>query len=107
MIEWIRFFLTALLFLGGLFMLLSGVVAQYRFHYVLNRMHGASMGDSLGLLLMMLGLSISQNDGFVIAKYLLTAFFLLLTSPTAGHLIARLEITTNDNPETEMELINK
>ncbi|MBP3541562.1 MAG: monovalent cation/H(+) antiporter subunit G [Clostridia bacterium] len=107
MIEWIRFVLTALFLLGGLFILISGVVGQYRFRYVLNRMHAASMGDSLGLMLVMLGLCISQNDVFVILKYLLTAAFLLLTSPTSGHLIARLEIATNEHPEKEMELMQK
>lgn len=104
MLDWIRFGLTAVLLVSGLFILLTGVVAQYRFHYVLNRMHAASMGDSLGLLLIMLSLCISLNDGWVIAKYLLVAVFLWLTSPTASHLIARLEITTNEHPEREMEL---
>ena len=107
MLEWIRFGLTAALMAGGLFVLITGVVGQFRFHYVLNRMHAASMGDSLGLMLVMLGLCISQNDVFVILKYLLTAVFLLLTSPTSGHLIARLEIATNEHPEKEMELIRK
>lgn len=104
MLDWIRFGLTAVLLVSGLFILLTGVVAQYRFHYVLNRMHAASMGDSLGLLLIMLSLCVSLNDGWVIAKYLLVAVFLWLTSPTASHLIARLEITTNEHPEREMEL---
>ena len=52
MLEWIRFGLTAALMAGGLFVLITGVVGQFRFHYVLNRMHAASMGDSLGLLLL-------------------------------------------------------
>ncbi|MBE5778367.1 MAG: monovalent cation/H(+) antiporter subunit G [Clostridiales bacterium] len=107
MIEWIRFGLTAALIAGGLFFFLSGVVGQYRFRYVLNRMHAASMGDTLGLIMIMLGLSISHNDGFVIAKCLITCLFVLLTSPTASHLIARLEIATNEHPEKEMELIRK
>lgn len=107
MLEWVRFGLTALLFLAGLFVLLTGVIAQYRFRYVLNRMHAASMGDSLGLLLMLLGLCLSLNDGWVICKYLLVATFLWLTSPTASHLIARLEIATNEHPEREMELKRK
>ena len=92
--------------LAGLFVLLVGVVSQYRFRYVLNRMHAASMGDSLGMLLVLTGLCISQNDGWVILKYLLTALFLWLTSPTGSHLIARLELTTNEHPEQEMEMIN-
>ena len=89
-----------------LFVLLVGVVSQYRFRYVLNRMHAASMGDSLGMLLVLTGLCISQNDGWVILKYLLTALFLWLTSPTGSHLIARLELTTNEHPEQEMEMID-
>ena len=54
---------------------------------------------------MVTGLCISQNDGWVILKYLLTALFLWLTSPTGSHLIARLELTTNEHPEQEMEMI--
>lgn len=105
MLDWFRFVLTAVLMLAGLFVLLVGVVSQYRFRYVLNRMHAASMGDSLGMLLVLTGLCISQNDGWVILKYLLTALFLWLASPTGSHLIARLELTTNEHPEQEMEMI--
>lgn len=106
MLDWFRFVLTVVLMLAGLFVLLVGVVSQYRFRYVLNRMHAASMGDSLGMLLVLTGLCISQNDGWVILKYLLTALFLWLTSPTGSHLIARLELTTNEHPEQEMEMID-
>ena len=107
MLDWIRFGLTAAFSAAGLFLLLTGVIAQFRFHYVLNRMHAASMGDSLGLLLLTIGLCISQNDGMVIVKCLLTALFIWLTSPTGSHLIARLEMTINEHPETEMEMIEK
>mgnify|MGYP001029843053 FL=1 len=106
MLDWFRFVLTALFLCAGLFLLLIGVVSQYRFHYVLNRMHAASMGDSLGLLMVLTGLCLSCNDGWVIVKFLLTALFLWLTSPTASHLIARLELTTNEHPEQEMEMID-
>ena len=107
MLEWIRFLLTAGFTAAGLFLLLTGVVGQYRFRYVLNRMHAASMGDSMGLLMIILGMCVSQNDGMVIIKCLLTGLFIWLTSPTGGHLIARLELTLNEHPENEMELIEK
>ena len=107
MFEWFRFWLTAVLMLGGLFLLVTGVLGQYRLKYVLNRMHAASMGDSLGLLLIAAGLCVSCNDGWTIAKFLLTAFFIWITSPTGSHLIARLEMTVNEHPETEMEMIEK
>lgn len=104
MLEWIRFGLTALFLLFGLFVLAVGVVGQYRFRYVLNRMHAASMGDSLGLLLVITGLCISCNDGWSILKMALTVLFLWITSPTGSHLIARLEVTTDDHLEDWMEV---
>ena len=107
MLEWIRFGLTAALMAGGLFVLITGVVGQFRFHYVLNRMHAASMGDSMGLALVLLSLCVGNTDGWLIAKYLLVVLFVWLTSPTAGHLIARLEIATDSQYQDEMEMIEK
>ncbi|MDD3411242.1 MAG: monovalent cation/H(+) antiporter subunit G [Eubacteriales bacterium] len=104
MLDWIRFCLTALLMAAGLFVLSLGVIAQYRFHYVLNRMHAASMGDSLGLLLCLLSLCVSASDGWIILKLLLVTLFLWVGSPTGSHLIARLEVTTNDHLEENMEV---
>ena len=107
MLEWIRFGLTAVLMLAGLFLLLTGVVGQYRFKYVLNRMHAASMGDSLGLFLVVIAMCISAPDWVTVVKLLLVSLFIWITSPTGGHLIARLELTSNEHPENEMEVVEK
>ena len=107
MLEWIRFGLTAVLVAAGLFLMITAVVAQYRFKYVINRMHAASMSDSLGLTLMYAGLCISAPDGWTVVKFIMIIGFLWITSPTAGHLIARLELTSNEHPEKEMEVIEK
>ena len=107
MLEWFRFGLTAAFLLGGLFLLATGVIGQFRLNYVLNRMHAASMGDSLGLLMILTGLSISAPDVWVVGKFALIALFLWITSPTGSHLIARLEITLNEHPEEEMEVVDK
>ena len=107
MLDWIRFGLTTAFVAGGLFLLITGVIGQYRFRYVLNRMHAASMSDSLGLLLVVAALCLNAPDGWVIVKFILVSFFLWITSPTASHLIARLEITLNEHPEEEMEVIQK
>lgn len=107
MLEWIRFALVAVLMLGGVFLLFTGVLAQFRFQYVLNRMHAAGMGDSLGLLLIVCALCLKAPDGWVIAKFLLTTCFLWIASPTASHLIGRLEVTLNEHLENEMEVVEK
>ena len=105
--EWSLFGISALLLVCGLFLMLSAVIGQYRFHYVLNRMHAASMGDSLGLPLVFLGLCISAPDWVTIVKLALVCAFIWITSPTGGHLIARLELTSNEHPENEMEVVEK
>ena len=107
MLDWIRFVLTAVLMIAGLFLLASGVLGQFRLKYVLNRMHAAGMGDSLGLPLVFLGLCISAPDWVTIVKLVMVAMFIWVTSPTGGHLIARLELTSNEHPENEMEVVEK
>jgi len=107
MLDWIRFGLTAVLVIAGLFLMATGVIAQFRFKYVLNRMHAASMCDSLGVFLVILGMCVSAPDFWTVVKLILVSLFVWITSPTGGHLIARLELTSNEHPENEMEVVEK
>ncbi len=103
MLEWLRFSLTALLLVCGLFVLTVGVIGVYRFQYVLNRMHAAAMGDTMGLLLAMLALIVSAQDIFTALKLLLIVVFLWIAGPVSSHLICRLEVATNDHLPVEWE----
>ena len=96
MMEWIRFILGALLMTAGLAVFGLSVFGVYRFRFVLNRMHAAAMGDTLGLLFMLLGLIVFAGFSFPSLKLLLIIVMLWLTSPVASHLIARLEIKVNE-----------
>ena len=49
MLEWIRFILGTGLLLVGLGIFLLQVFGVFKFKYVLNRMHAAAMGDTLGI----------------------------------------------------------
>lgn len=103
-LEWIRFCVTAILLLVGLFVLAVGVIGTYRFHFVLNRMHAAAMGDTLGLLFSLVALAVSGTDLFMSLKYLLVIAFLWVASPVGSHLISRLEVTTNEDLGRELEV---
>lgn len=50
--EWIRFGLAALCVLAGCFALLTAIVGLFRFDFSLNRLHAASIADTLGLSLL-------------------------------------------------------
>lgn len=107
MMEIVRFVLTALFLLGGLVVIAAGVLGQYRFRFALNRLHASSMCNSLGLLSLMIGLSISSGDPWIVLKFALTMVFLWIASPTGSHLIARLEATTNPRLDRDMEVLEK
>ena len=104
MLDWIRFGLTVALTLPGLFLMAVAVVAQYRFHYVLNRMHAAAMNDTLGILFVLLSLIVAEGATFTSLKLVLVILMLWITSPVSSHLVCRLEITTNEHIEREMEV---
>lgn len=96
-IEWIRFFIGAILLLCGLGIFLIEMIGVFRFRYVLNRMHAAAMGDTLGIGFSLMGLIIMSGFSFTSLKLLLVIVFLWFSSPASSHLIARLEVTTNES----------
>lgn len=94
-LEWIRFVLAAgCLLLGLVFMILS-VFGVNRLRYALNRMHAAAMGDTLGILFVILGLMILRGFSMDSLKLLLVILFFWMASPVSGHMISRLEAMTN------------
>lgn len=95
--EWIRFLAGAVFLLIGMGIFVIEMIGVFRFRYVLNRMHAAAMGDTLGIGSCMLGLIIICGWSFTSLKLLLVILFLWLSSPTSSHLIARLEVTTNED----------
>ncbi len=95
MLDWLRFALSSMLMLSGLFILAMAVVGVYKFDYVLNRMHAAATADTLGILFCLTSLMIGAPDVWLVLKLLLIIVFLWLASPVSSHLIARLEVTVN------------
>ena len=97
--EWIRFLVGALFLLIGLGIFVIEMIGVFRFRYALNRMHAAAMGDTLGIGSCLVGLMILCGWNFTSLKMFLIILFLWLSSPTSSHLIARLEVTTDEEPE--------
>ena len=107
MLDWVRLVLSAVLTLGGLFCLLSGVIGVYKFRYALSRVHAAALIDTVGILLMLLGVICATGLTMTSAKILVVIAFLWMTSPVCGHLIGRMEITINDDLDKAMAVIDR
>ena len=107
MIDVIRLIACILLTGTGLCCLVSGVVGVFRFKYALNRLHAAAILDTVGILLMALGVIVATGWSVTSLKILVVVAFLWMTSPVSGHLIGRMEITINDDLDKSMAVIDR
>ena len=98
-IEWVRFLAGTALLVSGLIIFAIEMIGVFRFKYVLNRMHAAALGDTLGIGCCLLGLIVMKGASFTSLKLLLVMIFLWFSSPVSSHLIARLEVTTDEEPQ--------
>ena len=103
--EWVRFVIGAVFLLIGMFVFLVEMIGVFKFRYVLNRMHAAAMGDTLGLGSCFVGLMIYNGLSFTTLKLFLVIVFLWFTSPVSSHLIARLEVTTDETPKEHYQSV--
>lgn len=104
LIEWLQFVLGVAFLLAGLGVFAVQVFGVFKFDYVLNRMHAAAMGDTLGIGISLVGLIILSGWNFASLKMALIIVFLWNASPVSSHLIARLEATTNPHLEQCCEM---
>lgn len=94
--EWIRFLLGTALLLGGLAVFFVEVFGIFKFDYVLNRMHAAATGDTLGIALSLAGLMVMLGFSFTSFKLLLVIVFFWIAAPVSSHMLARFEVATNE-----------
>jgi multicomponent Na+:H+ antiporter subunit G len=102
--EWIRFVIAALLLCGGVIVEILAIFGVFRFRYVLNRIHSAAMGDTLGLLMISAGMCVVWGLSFTTLKIIVMLSLFWLTSPVSSHLIGRLMVETDKDIEKECEV---
>lgn len=95
----IRVVIAGVLILAGLLTFGVSVLGVFRFSHMLNRIHVAGKCDTLGALLVLLGLMVLSGWSVFSLKLGLVVVFLWMCSPAASHLVAGAEVKTN--PEIE------
>ena len=95
--EWCKFALAAFFLITGIATMGLAVFGVNRFDRALNRMHAAAMGDTLGILFVIVGLMIIRGFSMDSLKLLLLILFFWVASPVSGHMISRLEVTTDEH----------
>lgn len=102
--EWIRLIIGCLFILIGMVIFFTELFGVFHFKYVLNRMHAAAMGDTLGISACLIGLMIFSGLNFTTLKMFLIIVFLWFASPVSSHVLSRLEAATNDNLSAHCEI---
>ena len=87
----------SLMTLGGIFVLIGGIGAL-RMPDLYTRMHSASLTDSLGAILILVGIMIQAGLSLASIKLSAILLFLLLTSPTATNALATGALLAGTKP---------
>ncbi|MCL2617546.1 MAG: monovalent cation/H(+) antiporter subunit G [Defluviitaleaceae bacterium] len=103
--ELIRFAIASVFLLSGLFVLGVATFGLFRLDNALNRLHAAAKCDTLGSLLVLVGLAIFVGFSFMTLKILILILFFWVTNPVAVYMIGRAEVQTSANVENECDVI--
>ena len=106
MTEMIRFIIGTAFLLCGLVIFVIEIFGNYHFGYVLNRMQAASIGDSFGIVLCLIGMMFYFGWSLACLKLLFVEIFLWCSSPVSSHLVAKLEAETNEHLDREVRIKN-
>ncbi|HHW78917.1 MAG TPA: monovalent cation/H(+) antiporter subunit G [Xanthomonadaceae bacterium] len=87
-----------LMLLGGVAFSLIGGVGLLRMPDFYTRLHAASVTDTLGAGLILLGLMVQAGWTLVSVKLLLILVFMWFTGPIATHALARAALVDPANP---------
>ena len=101
----LRFLPAALLICAGVAVMAVGTLGVFRIRYVLNRLHAAAMGDTLGLLLVAAGLALLFGWSMTTVKLFVIVLLFWLASPVCSHLLAALEASTNDHLDEYCQIV--
>lgn len=91
----------------ALFIFFSEVLGFYKFTYVMNRMHAAAMGDTLGIGSILIAVGLLTAQLVPCLKLLLIFVFMCLTGPVVTHLIAGAEVDTHRNAGHEYREVDR
>jgi multicomponent Na+:H+ antiporter subunit G len=95
-LGWVAIFL-------GVFFILTGALGLIRMPDFYTRLHAAGLIDSMGAPLLLIGLAIHDGFTLVTVKIILLIIFLLITSPTATHALAKAALLAGLKPDAEVK----
>ena len=90
-----------ILLVAGSFVCVTGGGGMLRFPDFFARIHAAGVTDTLGAGLIFSGLMLQAGLSIVLAKLIMVLLFMLFTSPTASHAVAKAALHSGLEPQID------
>ena len=81
--------ISSVLLIAGVFFGFTGAAGLFKFPDFFTRVHAASVTDSIAAILIISGLLLQTSFDLNTAKLVFILMFLMITSPTASHALAK------------------
>ena len=104
MFETIRLIAAGALMLFGVTAGAISILGVFRFRFVMNRMHCAAILDTLAMAGILGGLMVAKMSMAYTPKLLAALVVLWVGSPIASHLVAKMEIATDETAAEHIKL---
>ena len=98
---WLDVLSWSLLSIGGAFVLIGGIGAV-RLPNFYTRMHAASLTDTMGTILVLVGIMLQSGASLATIKLTAILVFLLLTGPTATYALANAALLSGMKPKARV-----
>ncbi len=96
----VRDVISILIMLAGFFFFVTATMGLLRFPDFYARLHATGKGDTLAVLLSLIGLAVYHGFSLTSAKIVFIAVFMFLAQPTATHAISRAAFRCGVQPWT-------
>lgn len=91
----------------GSFLGISGAIGMLRFPDFYTRIHAAGVTDTLCAGLILFGLMLQSSWDLTLAKLIMILMFMLLTSPTATHALAKAALDSGLKPKLDNQSVQE
>lgn len=94
--------LSWIFIVSGSFFAIVGAFGILRFPDFWSRLHAASISDSAGVILLLLGMAMQAGLTLVTVKLFIILAFLFITGPTSTHAVANAAFVSGLKPKSQL-----
>ena len=84
--------ISAVFIISGALSIIIGLIGVFRMPDFFTRLHAASIIDTMGTMLILVGLMLYSGFNLISVKLLLILVFIIITTPAAAHALAKSAI---------------